>query len=581
MKKIGEGIQRCWINIQLKTKFMLVFVCAVICLTTAALAGVSVVSRSYNELLYDKTAQALSVASMQISSELQKVSILSYSLATDPNIQNLLTRIRQSDDPLVVNRLTEELRKTLYNYFNSNADILSLCLFTEDGEQLFATWRDRNGLEEEERAHALELAREVNGQEVWFSGSQGNCIILSRLIRQSKNLKLDILGHLIIRVDLENIVNKATATDRDQNKLLLAGEGIFYPTEDAFDPFEDVSFGDKRYAIVNDSGEKWFAVSDLLPDYGWRCISMTDYHQVFRSIRKAQFVCVCGLLLAMLFIVLMVHQITGSILVHLQRLMTKMEQYAINIPPANEYDYTCRGDELGILHTKFDEMMRRISHLNYENYQKQLLLKDAQLKALEAQINPHFLFNTLNTINSEARLLKSPRIVSMVNALGNLLRAVMTQGSDLVPLEQELLLVKDYILIQSIRFEDRLNFRMEIEDQYKVVLVPKISIQPLVENAVSHALEELTEQCDVSVKAFAQEGRLYLQVYNSGSGIDPDILDKLREHKVTPRGNGVGLLNINTRLNLLYGEESGLRFENLPAGVIVSFSVPLHEQHDT
>lgn len=277
MKKIREGIRQCWINIRLKTKFMLVFACALLCLTAAALAAVSVVSRSYNDLLYDKTAQALSVASMQISSELQKVTILSYSLATDPNIQNLLAGIRQGDDPLVVNRLTEELRKSLYNYFNSNADILSLCLFTEDGDLLFGTWRDQDGLDEKERLYALDLAREANGQEVWFSSPQGNCAMVSRLIRQSKNLKLDVLGHLIIRVDLESIVNKVTTADRGQTKLLLAGDGIFYPSGDAFAPFEDVPFGDKRYAIVNDGGVKWFAVSDLLPDYGWRCVSMTDY----------------------------------------------------------------------------------------------------------------------------------------------------------------------------------------------------------------------------------------------------------------------------------------------------------------
>src|SRR5690606_4633677 len=145
-------------------------------------------------------------------------------------------------------------------------------------------------------------------------------------------------------------------------------------------------------------------------------------------------------------------------------------------------------DETGQMHRNFRIMISRINDLINENYRKQLAMKESEYKALQAQINPHFLYNTLESINWQAKIGGQKQISQMVEALAYLMRSSINQKEPLVRLAEEKTFILHYITIQKLRFEERLDFRMDIPEDLESCVVPKLVLQPIVENAIQYAL---------------------------------------------------------------------------------------------
>ena len=252
-------------------------------------------------------------------------------------------------------------------------------------------------------------------------------------------------------------------------------------------------------------------------------------------------------------------------LLDMNRLVLRMDRFSkvpeLPIPECSVH-YQGRTDELGRLHQQFESMAAQIQQLIKVNYVNQLLNKDAKLKALESQINPHFLYNTLETINWRAKALKDTYISQMTEALGTLLRATLSNKQSLVDLSYELNLVHSYITIQNIRFEDRLIYQEQVDASLSNVNVPPLSIQPLLENAIRYGMEEMMDACTVILLIYRKEDRLLIEVRNEGSEFEEHLLEKLKNGEISPHGHGIGLLNIHQRIQILFGEQYGLSFHN-------------------
>jgi LytS/YehU family sensor histidine kinase len=191
-------------------------------------------------------------------------------------------------------------------------------------------------------------------------------------------------------------------------------------------------------------------------------------------------------------------------------------------------------------------------------------LREAQLRALEGQVNPHFLFNSLNTIRG--MIVEDPAVAQdMVTRLANILRYNLErEKSSTVPLQKEIEIVADYLAIESIRFDDRLRVRMEIQPAAAQAQVPSMLIQTLVENAVKHGIGARTDGGEIVIRASIRNGALALEIVNSGQLSTPN-----------ERSTQIGLTNARERLRLLYGEQASLRLENRdPANVAAMVSIP-------
>ncbi|MFH5182162.1 sensor histidine kinase [Paenibacillus sp. TAB 01] len=232
-------------------------------------------------------------------------------------------------------------------------------------------------------------------------------------------------------------------------------------------------------------------------------------------------------------------------------------------------------DEVGQLHRTYRLMIQKINELITENYAKQIVIKETQFKALQAQINPHFLYNTLESINWLAKANGQKQISSMVEALGFLLRSSISLKETLITVQEELDIVTNYLIIQKYRFEDRLLFELDMPEEAKSAYLPKLTLQPLLENAIHYGLETMLEPCRIRITGEVEGDRLRITVEDNGQGMSAELLEQVRAGAAPTRGSGIGLKNIEERIIIAFGEAYGIRIESEPErGTQVSVMIP-------
>ncbi len=246
---------------------------------------------------------------------------------------------------------------------------------------------------------------------------------------------------------------------------------------------------------------------------------------------------------------------------------------ATDIPSSSEFRY---------LYGRFNSMSMSMKEQFERSYYEQLALQDSRMKALQSQINPHFLNNTLEIINWEARMAGNLNVSKMIEALSTLLSAATARGGNpMTHLSEELAFVDAYLYIISVRMGKRLSVVKEIDEELLPLLVPRLIMQPVVENAVEHGITP-RQRGMLTLRIYQHEGRLYLEVENDAPLSAPDkaavsrlLQEESAEGEETKPGQ-VGIRNVNQRLKLLYGDEAGLSITETEAGsTLARITLPL------
>lgn len=228
-------------------------------------------------------------------------------------------------------------------------------------------------------------------------------------------------------------------------------------------------------------------------------------------------------------------------------------------------------DEIARLSRSFDQMVRRVHSLVLQTAENEREKRNAELRVLQAQINPHFLYNTLDTLQYKAYDTGDEEMVTMISALSTFFRISLSRGKEIIPLEKELEHVKSYLKIQKIRFQDVLAYEFQVEVR-EPFLVLKLILQPLVENAIQHGIKPKMAPGAIHIRVTQQEGtwqegaggrkngrRLVIEVEDDGVGIETKRLEELKkELREGTTGKSYGLINVNNRIRLLYGEGAGV-----------------------
>lgn len=241
-------------------------------------------------------------------------------------------------------------------------------------------------------------------------------------------------------------------------------------------------------------------------------------------------------------------------------------------------------DEVGELGQSFNNMLDRIEGLIAKEYENKLLLNRAEYQALQAQINPHFLYNTLDTMSSIAEIQNCSQVSALCQSLAGIFRYSLNMKEPFSTVAQEMVHLKNYIYVMNVRMQNQVQYEFEIEDVVLQDTLPRISIQPLVENAVNHGLRNRKGEKRVSVSARAEDKSLVIQVEDNGVGMTKEKIaalyqeDESREDK----SKSIGILNIHRRMKLLYGEAYGVEIESEPdKGTRVSLRIPRRRQEGT
>ena len=306
-----------------------------------------------------------------------------------------------------------------------------------------------------------------------------------------------------------------------------------------------------------------------------KLVGIVDENLLFQSVYKIFFKEMLMILAAILIIVAALFLSATGIAGQVQKFIEKLRQTTeIN---QNAYVEVDSSDEFRELADVYNAMLKRIDTLIQQVYKQQLLMKDAQIESLQAQINPHFLYNTLDCINGLADMGKIVEVKKTVTSLGSIMR-MSIKGSQFLKIEEELKYVNQYLYIQKMRFQERIICLVEIPEQLYGYYIPKLIIQPLLENAIIHGVSGLKETGMVAVTGMDKGDAISITVKDNGNGIPEAIirqLEEIRKDGIQEEKKHIGIFNIQQRLLLLYGKGYGLTIERLkPSGTAVTICIP-------
>lgn len=246
-------------------------------------------------------------------------------------------------------------------------------------------------------------------------------------------------------------------------------------------------------------------------------------------------------------------------------------------------------DEVGMLGRSYNSMLTKISDLLQLTEKQEKQKREAELRILQAQIKPHFLYNTLNTIDWMARKQGATDVSEMVGALSKLFRIGLSKGNEFIPLAEEFDHVRSYLQIQKLRYRDKLKYSLDLDPDIVHLSVLKVILQPIVENSIYHGIKERRGPGTITVRGMRKDHLIELSVTDDGVGMDEQTLASMREKLDNPMaapvemagsGSGYGLSNVQARLKLTYGtSDCGIRIDSEPnVGTTVTLTFPIHEQ---
>ena len=209
-------------------------------------------------------------------------------------------------------------------------------------------------------------------------------------------------------------------------------------------------------------------------------------------------------------------------------------------------------------------MLGEIDVLMKQQYKNGIAIKDAELRALQAQINPHFLYNTLDLINWEAREKDAPEIGELVQMMARYYRAVLSKGKEEVSLKHELDHIGTYTGIQNIRFGDRIHLETDVPEELLSWKLPKMTLQPLVENSILHGIPPEDDSFELTILVTARRDGRYMDicVSDNGKGMDEETKEKLLRKNEADSSSHYAVFNVHERLQIRYGRDSGLHYES-------------------
>ena len=220
---------------------------------------------------------------------------------------------------------------------------------------------------------------------------------------------------------------------------------------------------------------------------------------------------------------------------------------------------------------------KRIQKLMKQVRQEEISLRKTELKALQAQINPHFLYNTLDAIGWLCEEERCQDAVEMVNALAKLFRISISRGKELIPIRDELQHAKNYLVIQSYRYRNQFSYTFDVEDGLEEYLCNKITIQPLIENAIYHGLDRMVDAGEIRVAvrtALDAPGDILITVADNGVGMTQEQCRRILQ-KERSDSSGIGVKNVNDRLKIYFGSRYGLSIQSeLDVGTVVTVRIP-------
>lgn len=510
-------------------------------------------------------------------------------ISTNNEIMEFMERDKEKDVKRLIN-FRETTYKQLINLQNNNPAIKEINIFTsnENASEIWPTfYREKRILHND----WFEKTIRKDGAEYWNINHYDNDIETNSTYNdESKNLVVSLNKKIVYPVNKYVGISRVTMRSEDffpsmfeENNmksgqiLLIDRENLDINTDENNIILTKYNFDIKEFKeyirgkLTNEKGEMTFkqGSQDFIvlykesPITNNYLISIVPINNISNGIESSRRIVILGSIFLLVLLSIIVYMATKTILKGLYKIINAVKQVRTGDLMPNIQVYG--SDEVGVLAHNFRQMMKTIDGLIKESINKEVMTKEAELKALKTQIDSHFLYNTLENIRMMAVVEENFMVSDCLASLGDMMRYNMKWNNEFVPLSEEISHIKNYIALMTLRYDNQIVLKLDIKAEFMDIEILKLTIQPLVENAVKHGLAEKLRDEDgvVSLSVETDLDCLYLNVIDDGKGMDAEKVQELQSHidgNIDKRF-GLGLKNVNDRIKLFYGKEYGVIVE--------------------
>jgi len=390
-----------------------------------------------------------------------------------------------------------------------------------------------------------------------------------KIIRDIIYAELGESGYLLILDENNNVIMSSIGMEghlTDIDKSINAKEGDIFPIDIRVQNGEAVS----TQSVI--------ATYQESPITGWKIMGIMPLSQLNQS---GNFLLLFTGMLTVIIVGLAIYtavRTSNRVVKPIRNLRLAMGQVeegdlGVNIDTNSHYD------EVNQLARSFNIMVAKVKELMSDIYEDQRHLRKAELKALQSQINPHFLYNTLDSILWLNRSGKTDAVESMVEALTTFFRIGISRGKEIITVEEEVKHLESYLMIQNIRYGDKFQYSIDVEDEASGCMVPKLILQPLAENSIYHGVKLKKENCIIHTKIIIEDDIVKILMRDTGAGMSKEKvaqLNKAMNGETVPGLELYGVKNIRERIKILLGDEAGILYESKEGeGTIVTITLPI------
>ncbi|WP_160041632.1 MULTISPECIES: sensor histidine kinase [Paenibacillus] len=490
------------------------------------------------------------------------------------------------------------LREQLATLLRTREDLVSLGLFTPTGNLVMDvpdldmrrnTLLETQSWFESARARPQKLSFSAPHIQNLYKGQYKWVVSLSRMVKYKENgvtkqgvlladvnfrtidelsrkVSLGKRGYAYVIDDLGNLVY------HPQQQLIYAGlkyENLEPVFDYAYGSYTDKSTGELRYITVRTVDPiRWKIVGVAYPD---------EIVTTQRDLNRFVFWFLLVICAAVAVLAFFVSAKISQPLLKLEKSVQSAGQGDFSTPI-----HVSGAHEVVQLSKRFNFMLHRIRQLMDQIIYEQEAKRKSELDVLQSQINPHFLYNTLNSVIRLAERGKKEEIIATITSLSKFFRISLSRGKNIITVEEELEHVRHYLIIQKIRFKNKFDFSIECDEKAASCKTLKLILQPIAENAIVHGIEKMQDAGFIRITATAADDRLTMKVSDNGLGMTKQVMEQLLSGGVRSGGSGVGVKNVNERIRLYYGKTYGLSFESeLEEGTTVTITLPAEQSEET
>lgn len=489
---------------------------------------------------------------------------------------------------------TDYIRSVLENVANSHREVAGIFIATK--EDLYVSTgmsrisrdpfqNERWYREASENPEEIQLISVVTGRNIVTNRSYSidDVFSLAKAVQDPETG--EVLGVILldIRHDIiQSSINGVTigekgfvfVMDQEDNIVYTPVNGIVYRVNPKWvKAMEPMS--------VQIQGGSYQIRSELSPYTGWRTVGVFSMDEVMSSVNTIVYILFTCVIISLVLVVIVSFKFSRTLtnpIFKLKRLMKQAESGDLTV----RFNFQ-HNDEIGELGQSFNHMIARIDQLIQMVYVEQENKRTAEMKSLQEQIKPHFLYNTLDTISWMARDYDAEDIVRLVDALTNMFRIGLSHGKDIITVKEEITHVSNYLYIQKIRYKDKLNYVIHVDESLYAIEVPKLILQPLVENAIYHGVKAKRGGGTITITGVPEGENLVFTVQDDGAGMLQEKVEELNrrmsERSVLDEKKSFGLFYIRERIQLCYGKGYGVHVEStLGEGTRVTITLPLYQK---